>query len=526
MARRKKTVFDIKELVRQLKLGHTERAIGRHMGFHRNTIRKYKELAEKHGWLEEGAILPDPEGISKTIQDVQQVDPIPHETSGVEPHRELVKMLLQHADMSVTVVYQRLVEVGYAGSYSSVRRFVAKLRGPTIPEGFCRIEVAPGTEAQVDFGFLGMLFDPVRQKSRAGWVFVMALSHSRHMFAKIVFDQSSWTWLYLHQEAFEFFGGIPEKIVLDNLKAAVVKASVHDPLVQRSYRDLAAHCGFVVDPNRPRTPRHKGKVERSVGYIKQNFMPGRSFRDIDDANEQLQRWNQQIAGGRVHGTTGWRPLEQFEAVERSTLKALPSARWEPSIWKEAKLQSDCYLNVEKSFYSAPFRLIDQQLVVQVSTHSVRIFHDLELIATHERAQVPRSRIFNPDHFPPHKIALLKATPQWCFKKAAEVGPATLEWMQRYLSDPIMEKVRSGFTALGLAEKFTPQRLEVACRRALDFDEVGFSSLKRILDRGLDKEPWEHLLHPVCLPSATVIPMPPPRYARDAGHYFQDGQEVL
>ncbi|MEO5348374.1 MAG: integrase core domain-containing protein [Magnetococcus sp. YQC-3] len=425
MARRNKRVFDIKELVRQLKLGHTERAIGRQMGFHRMTIKKYKELAEKNGWLEEGAVLPDPEGIAKAIQDVQQADPVPHETSGVEPHRELVKTLLQHADM---------------------------------------------------------------------------------------------------QEAFEFFGGIPEKIVLDNLKAAIVKASVHDPLVQKSYRDLAAHCGFVVDPNRPHTPRHKGKVERSVGYIKQNFMPGRAFRDIDDANAQLQHWNQQIAGCRVHGTTGWKPLEQFEAVEREALKPLPPTKWEPSLWKEAKLQSDCYLNVEKSFYSAPFRLIDQQLVVQVSTHSVRIFHDLELVATHERAQVPKSRIFNSDHFPPHKVALLKATPQWCFKKAAEVGPATLEWMQKYLSDPIMEKVRSGFAALGFAEKFTPRRLEDACRRALDFDEVGFGSLKRILERGLDKEPWGHLLHPVSLPSATVIPMP--RYTRDAGHYFQDSQEVL
>lgn len=525
MARKDKTVFDIKELVRQLKMGHKERAIGRQMGFHRRTIRKYRELAESRGWLEEGAILPNPEVISKAIQEVH-ADSTPHEISGVEPHKEVVEKLLQHASMSVAVVYQRLVDVGYSGSYSSVRRFVAKLRGPNIPEGFCRIEVAPGTEAQVDFGFLGMLFDPIRQVHRSGWVFVMALSHSRHMFVQIVFDQSSWTWLQLHQEAFEFFGGIPGKIVLDNLKAAIVKASVHDPLVQRSYRDLAAHCGFVVDPNRPYTPRHKGKVERSVGYIKQNFMPGRAFRDINDANEQLQCWNQKIAGCRVHGTTGWRPLEQFEAVEQSALRPLPSTRLEPSIWKEAKLQSDCYLYVEKSFYSAPFRLIEQHLTIQISTCSVRIFHDLNLVATHERAQVPKSRIFNPDHFPPHKIALLRATPQWCFKKAEEVGPATLEWMQRYLSDPIMEKVRSGFTALGFAEKFTPERMEVACRRALDFDEVGFSSLKRILERGLDKEPWGHLLHLDPLSSGNVIQMPLPRYTRDAGHYFQDSREVL
>ena len=145
MARKEKSVFDIKELVRQLRLGQKERAIGRHMGFHRKTIRKYKELAEKHGWLEEGVMLPDQEVISKAIQEMMP-DSTPHEISGVEPHRGFVEILLQHADMSVTVIYQRLIEVGYTGSYSSVRRFVTKLRGPTIPDGFCRIEVAPATE--------------------------------------------------------------------------------------------------------------------------------------------------------------------------------------------------------------------------------------------------------------------------------------------------------------------------------------------------------------------------------------------
>lgn len=526
MAGKEKTVFDIRELVRRLKLDQKERTIGRQMGIHRKTIKKYRELAQKYEWLAKGADLPTPEAISKALQEEEvKTVPNPFEISTVELYRTVVESLLQDPNMSVTVVLQRLREHGYAGSYSSVRRFVSKVQGPRIPEGFCRIEVAPGTEAQVDFGSVGMLFDPIKKTNRRGWVFVMTLSYSRHMFIKIVFDQSSWTWLHLHQEAFEFFGGVPKTIVLDNLKAAIVKASVHDPLIQRSYRDQAEHYGFVVDPNRPRTPRHKGKVERSVGYIKQNFLPSRVLRDIDDANDQLQQWNHEIAGLRVHGTTGWKPLEQFENVERSALKPLPSEKWEPSIWKEATLHSDCYMHVEKSFYSAPFRFVDQQLLAQVTTHSVRIYRDLDLVATHKRALIPRSRVFNEDHFPPHKVELLKATPQWCFKKAAEIGPSTLEWMQRYLSDRVMLKVRSGFAALKFAEKFTPQRMENACRRALDFDEVGFNSLKRILEHGLDQESWEHLLNPTFLPSATVIEMPLPRYTRDAGHYFQDPQEV-
>ncbi|MEO5331564.1 MAG: IS21 family transposase [Magnetococcus sp. YQC-5] len=524
MAGKEKTVFDVKELVRRVRLGQTERAIGRQMGFHRVTVKKYRQLAESHGWLEKDSPLPEPGMVAIAVQKTKPGRTIAHEVSSVEPYRVLIGTLLQEGDISASVIHQRLVDNGYLGSYSSVRRFMAKLRGPTVPEGFCRIEVAPGSEAQVDFGYVGKLFDPIKQIERSGWVFVMTLSHSRHMFVKIVFDQSSWSWLQLHREAFEFFGGVPGKIVLDNLKAAIVKAAIHDPQIQRSYRDQAEYYGFVVDPNRPHTPRHKGKVERSVRYIKQNFMPGRRFCDIDDANEQLQQWNAEKAGCRVHGTTGWKPMEQFTSVEQAALLPLPLTRWEPSIWKEVKLQSDCYLNVEKSFYSAPFRLIDQQLMVQVTPDSVRIYHDLELVATHRRAQVPRSRMANQDHFPPHKVALLKATPQWCFKKAEEIGPATLEWMQRYLSDPVMEKVRSGFIALGLAEKFTSQRLEMACRRALDFDEISFATLKRILERGLDQEPWGNLLHPT--PPAAIIPMPMPRYTRDVSHYFVDRREVF
>ncbi len=156
----------------------------------------------------------------------------------------------------------------------------------------------------------------------------MTLSHSRHFYAEIVFDQSSWTWLRLHQEAFHAFGGVPAKIILDNLKAGIIKASMHDPLIQRSYRNLAEHYGFMVSPNRPRTPRHKGKVERNIRYLKQNFLPGRKFRDIADANEQLCKWNDEIASIRIHGTTGWKPLERFEAVEQKALLPLPQGELE------------------------------------------------------------------------------------------------------------------------------------------------------------------------------------------------------
>jgi len=518
MAGKELNVFDVRELIRRLRLNQKDRAISREMDIDRKTVRRYRELAEENEWLV-GETLPNPIAIAKATKHDNKSQ-APQEISLVLPHKALVEELLKKPGMTATVIHQRLLERGFHGSYSSVYRFVSSLRQQEDPEGFCRLEVEPGSEAQVDFGSFGMLYDPVLDKERRAWAFVMTLSHSRHMYVEVVFDQSSWTWLRLHKEAFRFFGGVPGKIVLDNLKAAIIKAAAHDPLVQRSYRDLAEHYGFVVDPNRPRTPRHKGKVERSVLYYKQNFLPGREFQDLGDANEQVLRWVEEVAGKRIHGTTGWRPLERFEQIERAALRPLPVDEWELATWKEAKLHSDCYIHLEKSFYSAPFRFIGQKLLARISSKQVSIFHDLDLVATHDRATIPRSRKSNPDHFPPDKVRLIMATPQWCLKRAEEIGPATLAWIERYFANGVTEKTRSGFTVLELAKKYTPSRLEAACQRSLDFDEVHVNTIKQILSKGLDQQSWQHLLSPA--PSASILPF---RYARKSEHFFKDTQEA-
>lgn len=521
MAGKELDVFEARELIRRLKMKQSGRSIASDLCISRETVKRYKDLGEQAGWLSLED-LPSVQTIEKAKAAINKKQSVAHELSSVLPFKSQVEKLLDDSSMTVTVIHQRLKERGYEGSYSSVSRFVSHLRNQKDPEGFCRMEVAPGAEAQVDFGYIGMVYDQVQCKERKAWVFVMTLSHSRHFYAEIVFDQSSWTWLRLHQEAFMTFCGVPAKIVLDNLKAGIIKASMHDPLIQRSYRNLAEHYGFMVSPNRPRTPRHKGKVERNIRYLKQNFLPGRKFRDIADANEQLCKWNEEIASIRIHGTTGWKPLERFEVVEQTALLPLPQVSWSPSVWKEAKLHPDCYVEVEKSFYSAPFRLIGKKLVVQIVGCKVLIFDDLELVVTHQRALAPRSRQTIDDHLPPHKLHMLMATPQGCLKQAEKIGPSVLKWMLRLLENRVADRLRSGMSALQLAKKYSPQRLENACQRSLDFDDIYYGTLKRILIKELDKEPWKHLLPPQ---SPSADPVEPLKYARQPGYYFSGSKEV-
>jgi transposase len=120
-----------------------------------------------------------------------------------------------------------------------------------------RIETKPGEEAQVDFGYAGLTIEPATGKRRKTWVFVMVLSWSRHLFAWLVYDQTVATWLECHRRAFEYFGGVPGRIVLDNLKAAIIRACRDEPEVQRAYREFALHYGFLIDPNPPARPNLK-----------------------------------------------------------------------------------------------------------------------------------------------------------------------------------------------------------------------------------------------------------------------------
>ncbi|MBF0381796.1 MAG: IS21 family transposase [Magnetococcales bacterium] len=519
MAGKEIDVFEARELIRRLKMRQSGRSIATDLQISRDTVRRYKELAEQNEWLSTDE-LPSVQEIEKSKEAIKEKQLVAHEQSSVLPFESQVKKLLEAPKMTVTVIHQRLQERGFKGSYSSVIRFVRNYRAQQDPEGFCRMEVAPGEEAQVDFGYIGMIYDPVQCKERKAWVFVMTLSHSRHFYAEIVFDQSSGTWLRLHQNAFMAFAGIPAKIVLDNLKAAIIKAAIYDPLVQRSYRNLAEHYGFMIAPNRPHTPRHKGKVERTIRYLKQNFLPGRSFRDIADANEQLCKWNDEIASLRIHGTTGWRPLERFEEVEQEALLSLPDGLWSPSVWKKAKLHPDCHVQIDKSFYSAPFRLIGKKLTVQIVGCQVRIFNGLELEATHQKALSPRTRQTNPDHLPPDKVQLLMATPFGCLQRAENIGPSTLQWMHRLLGNRVTDRLRSGLAALRLADKYSSKRLEAACQRSLDFDDISYGTLKRILVKELDQQPWKHLL-----PPSPSEPIKPSKYARQPDYYFPDSKEI-
>ena len=227
-------------------------------------------------------------------------------------------------DIQGTTIHAALVrQYGFGGSYSAVKRLIRRIRAAEPPQVTSRLTFAPGEAAQVDFGAGPLLADPRTGELRKSWFFVMTLCWSRHQYAELVWDQKVMTWLACHRRAFNWFGGLPERIIIDNAKCAITKACINDPEVQRAYGEYAEGYGFRIDPCPPHDPQKKGIVESGVKYLKRSFLPLREFLHRDDAQRQLQEWVLGEAGNRIHGTTRQAPLNRFSEVEKALLQPLP-----------------------------------------------------------------------------------------------------------------------------------------------------------------------------------------------------------
>jgi transposase len=504
----------IRELIYRLRAGESQRRIAKDLSMSRATVSKYRRLAEAQGYLEETHPLPDDVTLAAALGEAPQP---PRAESSVEPYRELVEAWVEQG-VEMVAIWQHLQDdYRYPGSYSSVRRFVNKIRS-TDPEVFVRVHTAPGEEAQVDFGGVGQLYDPNSGRLRRAYVFVATLCYSRHQYAELVFDQKTPTWIGLHRRAFESWGGVPKRIVPDNLKAAVIKVLVHDPILGEAYRRMAQHYGFVISPTRPRTPRHKGKVENGVHYVKRNFMAGREFLDIQTANQHLRTWVKERAGTRKHGTTHKAPLYMFNEHEQATLLPLPET---PFTLREVKLVTvhpDCHVRIDKSYYSVPYVYVGRKLDAYVSERIVEIYQGVELVATHERSLQPGEWHTRLEHYPEHKAAYLERTPAYCRQVAARLGEAPSQVVETLLGDRPLYRLRSVQAILRLEESVGAERLEAACARALYFDDPGYRRIKAILNAALDREP---------LPEKA--PHAPDRkhvFARSGDEFFADDEEVV
>lgn len=518
----------LQELVRLHRMGSGAREVARLLGMSPNTERMYRLALHKLGLLHGPADeLPALELLKTRVAEELPRKPVPQQTSSLESWLEKIEELWSKG-AGPRAIYDalRLEDEDFRSSratLSAVKRICARLkrvRGVLPEEVAIPVETTPGEVAQVDFGYVGFLFDPGSQTMRRAWVFVFVLGYSRHMVARIVFDQTTETWLRLHVEAFEELGGVVEVVVPDNLKAAVVRAAFGvrgTCALNRSYRELARHYGFKVDPTPPYAPKKKGKVESGVKYVKRNFFCGRTGQDASLVAPALERWVQEVAGTREHGTTRRRPLEVFRHLESSALKPLPARRFEPVVWKEATVHRDSHVVFDKRLYSVPWKLIGKSVWVRASASTVTVFHDDVRVATHERRGLGyRSTV--DAHLPEHRADLRHRSRGYWEARAERIGPDTGCFIRNvFASDDVLHMLRPVQAIVTHLERFPQERAEAACRRASHFGTYSYQGVKNILLRALDLEP---------LPASGTTPAEENfRYARTASELLLGREQV-
>ena len=491
MANRRVEMHHYRQVLVRMRLGESDRAISQAGLMGRKKAGELRDIACRQGWMEVSNPLPDDAALAEVLTD-GSVRPQP--ISLVLPYQEEVTRWWRQGIQGTTIHQAMIRKYGFSGSYSSVRRFLQGL-DQAHPQVTTVLDFDPGDVAQVDFGAGPRIEDVLTGEVFPTWSFVMVLAWSRHLYAEFVPDQKVSTWLLCHRNAFEFFGGVPARAIIDNPKTAITRACYYDPEVQRSYAACAEGYGFLISPCPPRDPKKKGRVESGVKYVQNAFLPLRTFRSLGDANGQLREWVLSVAGNRIHGTTYDRPLTRFVQTERHLLKPLPDIPPEEATWAQVKLHVDCHVQFEKCRYSAPFSLVHQTLWLWAGQTTVRIFHNLKLVAVHPRLFRPGDRSTLVDHLPPEARAFLMQDPQWCLTQAARVGPACRETIERLFANRVLDNLRAAQGIVGLERRYGSVRLEAACGRALSFDSPLYRTVKTILNRGLDHMPDPQLSRP-------------------------------
>jgi transposase len=480
---RGKSMGELNDILLRLRQGHGIRRIQRETGIHRNVIRKLRAEAEEHGWLCAEHQLPD----DQTLYEIHY-GPAPAKAHPLDPLKDKIKFFLDEGTEVVSM--RRELRNEYSGSLSQLYRYIHKQFPGTVKQPIVREKERSVME--VDYGYLGLVIDEETGRKRKLKFFSGRLRCSRHAYREPVFDERHETFFTSHMKAFGFFGGVPKRVVMDNLKAAVIKAALYDTVVNRGYYDLAKHYGFLIDPCRARKPEHKGGVENDVKYVKRSFwrpflarrklaglgIP--TFREVTDA---LRAWEREVASVRTIASCG-RTVEDLFEEERESLQQLPAEPYETLTWKRCRV-SKGFVRYNTSAYSVAPRFEGKEVLLAAGSLKVRVFHEYELVCEHKLSQKRYQQVILPEH-ESIRLRLYRDSDRLrLIERAALIGPATHEVMESILSDNVIYGIRPAWGVLSLAKKYSTLRLEAACRRALDYEMPRYRNVKAILEKGLD-----------------------------------------
>jgi transposase len=515
------------EVYRRVVAGESKRSIANQTGWDRKTIGKYV------GILTERALLPTDEPIAREEFQSRAVDLADQPREKSTPARD---QLLDHLDelrdliappkdengrtekpMRAKSAYRVILRRhNLSIGYSSFKRF-ARSHGlmDVAKKTYIRIELPPGREIQLDYGSMGLM--AVDGQNRTIYAFCAILAHSRKPFVQLVTSQNEQSFAASVVEMLHFYGGVPEFLTVDNLKAAVVKPDLWDPQLNRSLAEVSEYYGTFINAARVETPTDKGKVERIVPVVREAYRVLRTVHptaSLTEMNRYMLEWCVNDYGTTPHGTTHIPPEEAF-ITERNALKSLPEARFEPAVWKTAKVHSgDGFLTYNKMRFAVPAKYRGKQVAVRATSRLIEIFSGTERIRGYPYEPGTRVYYFKSD-FPAEKQAMLDGSyPQHLLQRAKSYGSAAQDLISAILAPHAYLNARQAQGLLRIMDDF---------RDHPDFDAHCLTALRRrIVVPKTFKALFEQHGPRHTLSTTPAVDM---TMARDISYYF-DGEEEL
>ncbi|MEI7672197.1 MAG: IS21 family transposase [Deltaproteobacteria bacterium] len=448
--------------------GWSNRRIARELGVHRETVRKHLVEDSKCTISTAGDLsVPGAEGRADDQGNAGR-------KSLCANHEERIRTGLESGLSAQRIFQDMRAEAGFEGSYESVKRYVRKIEGQReLP--FRRMEALPGSECQVDYGTGAGVVDEQGKRSKTH-LFRITLSYSRKGYSEVSIRQTTDSFLRAMENAFRMFGGVPERIVIDNLKAGVLHPDVYDPELNPKLRDFARHYGTCIMPTRAYTPRHKGKVERQVDYVQENALKSRTFRSLAEQNEFLRTWEAGIADQRIHGTVR-RQVGKLFSEERGHLRPLPPDLFPSFTEGLRKVHRDGHVEVAKAYYSVPPEHVQREVWVRYDGRIVTIFnHQMKQITVHA-SQEPGQFSTRQEHIPKEKIGNPERGNEWMLRKAAFIGEDAHAWAKAMLQNRGIPGARVLNGLLSLTEKHPADAINLGCRKALESGAFSMNELK-------------------------------------------------
>ena len=481
----------IREVLRlRLGQGLPQRAVAQSLRLSQGAVHGYVARARRAGLA-----WPLPEGLDDARLETL-LYPLPSAASAEQrpvPDWAVVHRELRRPNMTLALLWEEYRAgpgaqdgFGYSWFCDLYREWAGRLK-PTLRQ------VHPaGERVFVDFAGSTMeVIDGTTGEIRRAEIFVAVLGASSYIFAEAAWTQSLPDWIGLHVSMLTAFGGVPRQIVSDNLRAGITRACFYEPTVNRTYADMASHYGTAVIPARPYKPRDKAKVEVGVQIVQRWILArlrNQRFFSLADLNQAIRSLTDQLNDRTMRGW-GTTRRTLYEQLDRPALRPLPATPYEYADWKRCRVNLDYHVEIEKHFYSVPFRLLREQVDARITAKTVEIFHRGKLVAVHARSQRPYRPTTVPDHMPSSHRRYRDWTHERILREATAIGADTVALTEIILrSRPHPEQgFRSCIGILGLAKRYGAERLDAACARALTLGTRSYSSVAAILKNAQERK---------------------------------------